>query len=177
MRQAIAPIVFGLLACASNPYGYAPQYAPLSEEEDYIERAQEPSYEDVRRNPAEFDGMLIGWFAVVQKVEPGDGAGQYRVTADLRFHQERHLCSDQFDDSCRVTVSQRSGGPFTALVALPPEDASGKFRVGPSSLLKVYGKATHDYDAQGGPILRIEYYRHWPPGNYVSTGGRASMRQ
>lgn len=177
MRHAIALLAIGFAACAGNPYGYAPEYAPLGDEEGFIDQAQEASYEDVRRNPAEFDGTLIGWFAVVQKVEPGDAAGQYRVSMDLRFHQERHLCTDQFDSSCRVTISERSGGPFTALMVLRTEDQAGKYRIGAESLVKLYGKATHDYDPQGGPILRVEYYRHWPVGNYVSTGHRGAMKR
>lgn len=177
MRHTLTPLALALAACASNPYGYAPEYAPFGDENDYYEVAQDPSYEDVRRNPAEFEGMLIGWFAVVQKVERSGTAGQYRVSLQLRFHQPRHLCTSQFDDSCRVTVSERQGGPFTALIALRPEDQSGKYRLGPESLLKIYGKATPDYDAQGGPILRVEHYRHWPPGNYVSTGHRDAMRR
>lgn len=177
MRHATALLVFCLAACASNPYGYAPEYAPLGDEEDFIEHAQDPSYEDVRRNPAEFDGTMIGWFAVVQKVEKGATAGQYRVSMDLRFHQERHLCTDQFDDSCRVTISERAGGPFTALMSLRSEDQAGKYRLGPESLVKVYGKATHDFDAKGGPILRVDYYRHWPVGNYATTGHRGAMKR
>lgn len=180
MRHAIlVPLlaVLGLVACGSNPYGYGPEYVPLDEEEDFIERAQPLSYEDVRRNPAEFSQTLIGWFGVVSKVEPGDGAGQYRVTLDLRFHQPRHLCSDEFDSSCRVTVSEKGGGPYTALVGLATEDSAGKYRVGPASLLKVYGAPTPDYDEAGGPILRVQHYRHWPPGTYVSTGRSGNMRR
>jgi hypothetical protein len=43
-----------LAACASNPYGYAPEYVPLSDEEDYFERAIDQSYEDIRRDPSSF---------------------------------------------------------------------------------------------------------------------------
>ena len=52
-----------LAACGANPYGYAPEYAPLDDEESYIEGAQELSYEEVRRNPLEYSEMLLGWFA------------------------------------------------------------------------------------------------------------------
>ena len=176
MRQAIVVLLLGLTACGSNPYGYAPEYVPVGDEEDFIERAQPLSYEEVRRNPAAHGEILIGWFGVVQKVEPADG-GQFRVSLDLRFHQPRHLCSDEFDSSCRVTVSQKGGGPFSALVGLRPDDAAGKFRVGPESLMKIYGTATPDYDDAGGPILRAQHYRHWPNGTYVSTGHSRTMRR
>jgi len=177
MRHAFLVLCLSLAACGSNPYGYAPEYVPQSGEDDYLERAQAMSYEDVRRNPVAYADTLIGWFGVVEKVEPGDVAGQYRVSLDLRFHQPRHLCSDEFDSSCRVTVSQKGGGPFTALVVLQGEDSVGKYRVGPESLLKVYGTPTADFDEAGGPILRAQHYRHWPPGTYVSTHRAVNMRR
>lgn len=178
MRYAVAIslLCLSLAACGSNKYGYSPEYVAIGDESDYIDRAQPLSYEDVRRNPAAYPDTLIGWFGIVQKVEPAD-AGQFRVSLDLRFHQPRHLCSDEFDSSCRVTVSQKGGGPFTAVVGLQPEDAAGKFRVGPESLMKIYGTATPDYDESGGPILRAQHYRHWPNGTYVSTGSARNMRR
>ena len=63
------------------------------------------------------------------------------------------------------------------LVALATDDQAGKYRLQPESLIKVYGKVLPDYDAQGGPIVRAEYYRHWPPGTYVSAVRHSNMRR
>jgi hypothetical protein len=105
------------------------------------------------------------------------GEDQVRVALDLRFHQERHLCTDQFDDSCRVTISEKEGGPFSAVVTLRSEDREGRDRVTSGSLLKVYGKPLADYDDRGGPLLATEYYRHWPLGTYVNTARATNMRR
>lgn len=166
-----------LSACASNPYGYAPEYVPLSDEEDYYERAIDQSYEDIRRDPSSFANSTISWFGIVDSVKPIGHDGQATIALTLRFHQPRHLCSDQFDSSCRVTISDKEGGPFTALLTLREEDIAGQYRVYAGSLLRVYGKPVADYDDRGGPILKVEYYRHWPRGNYVTTNRSVNMRR
>jgi hypothetical protein len=77
-----------------------------------------------------------------------------------------------------VTVSERDGGPFTALVQLSPEDQTGENRVQTGSLLRVYGTLVPgEYDAQGGPVLRAQHYRHWPRGQYVTTAAAANWRR
>lgn len=180
MRSLPLPsIALVLAACASNPYGYAPEYVPLSDEESYYERAIDQSYEDVRRDPSSFAGETVSWFGVVDEVRPmgGHGAGQAAIALTLRFHQPRHLCTDQFDSSCRVTISEKEGGPFSVLLTLREEDLAGTYRVYAGSLLRVYGKPIADYDERGGPILKVEYYRHWPRGTYVTTGRRVNMRR
>jgi hypothetical protein len=164
-------------ACASDPYGYAPQYVPVSDEEPFMEGATEPSYEEVRRDPSSYQAGRIGWYGVVDSIDGPAASGRARVALSHHFHQERHLCADQFDSSCRVTVSQRAGGPFTAWVDLRPEDRDGRNRVYAGSLLKVYGQVTTEYDDRGGPVFRVEYYRHWPRGTYVTTGRSANMRR
>jgi hypothetical protein len=165
------------LGCGGNPYGYAPEYVPLSEEEPYGERGLALAYEDVRRDPLKYKDKLVAWFGVVKDVQPVPGEDQVRVALDLRFHQERHLCTDQFDDSCRVTISEKEGGPFSAVVTLRSEDREGRDRVTSGSLLKVYGKPLADYDDRGGPLLATEYYRHWPLGTYVNTARATNMRR
>lgn len=180
MRRVTRTFYLSLLwlaACASNPYGYAPEYVPLSDEESYAETAVEQSYEDVRRDPSSYDKTLVSWFGIVERVAPIGKSGEMRVSLNLRFHQPRHLCTDQFDSSCRVTISEKEGGPFSALLTLRPEDQSGKDRVYTGSLVRVYGRAVPDYDERGGPILKAEYYRHWPRATYVTTGRRVNMRR
>jgi hypothetical protein len=163
--------------CASNPYGYAPEYVPLSDEEPYQERGMALGYEDVRRDPVSYKDKMLAWFGVVQDVQPLPGKDAVKVALELRFHQDRHLCTDQFDSSCRVTISEKAGGPWTAILTLRPEDREGRDRVHSGSLLKVYGKALPDYDDRGGPILQAEYYRHWPLGTYVNTARSTNMRR
>jgi hypothetical protein len=181
MRLAlIAPVPLLLLlctACASNPYGYAPEYVPLSDEETYFETAIDQSYEDIRRDPSSFVSSTVSWFGIVDSIKPIGHHGQATIALTLRFHQPRHLCTDQFDSSCRVTISEKEGGPFSVLLTLREEDIAGKYRVYEGSLLRVYGKPVADYDERGGPILKVEYYRHWPLGTYVTVGRRANMRR
>jgi hypothetical protein len=173
------PMLLALLAiaCGSNPYGYAPEYAPLGDEEPYFERGKAHSYEEVRRNPAAYADETIAWFGVVNGVEPRGKGGEVQVAMTLHFHQPRHLCADQFDSSCRVTISEKQGGPFSARITLRPEDQSGRDRVYAGSLLKIYGTPVSDYDEEGGPILQGAYYRHWPRGTYVTTGRAVNMRR
>ena len=96
----------------------------------------------------------------------------------VRTHQDRHLCEDETEGSCRVTVSDRDGGPFSAVIALAPEDTAGENRVQTGSLLRVYGPLIPgQYDAQGGPVLRAQFYRHFPRGQYVTTAARGSWRR
>jgi hypothetical protein len=180
MRRLCLPTLIALpwlLACSSNPYGYAPQYAPLSQEEPYLEKGIDQSYEEVRRDPSSHQRELIAWFGVVDDVQPPAASPTVRVAMSLHFHQERHLCTDQFDSSCRVTISDKAGGPFSATLTLKPEDREGRDRVYAGSLLKIYGHATTDYDDRGGPIIKVDYYRHWPRGTYVTTRRAVNMRR
>ena len=87
MRQPISALLLTtvLCACGRNPYGYAPQYAPLSEEEPHYERGLELSYEDVRRDPLGHQSKTLAWFGVVEDVKPVGSSGQVRVALSLRF--------------------------------------------------------------------------------------------
>ena len=176
-RLLLVLAVMLLSACGGNPYGYAPEYVPLSDEEPYDAKGLELAYEDVRRDPASNQDKTLAWFGLVQSVTPVAGTGQSKVAMQLVFHQERHLCSDQFDSSCRVTVSEKGGGPWTAVLTLHPEDREGRDKLGPGSLLKVYGHVTTEYDDRGGPIVNADYYRHWPFGKYVNTARAGNMRR
>ena len=57
---------------------------------------------------------------------------------------------------------------------LEPEDKTGRDRLYAGSLVKVYGHVTPEYDDRGGPIVKADYYRHWPRGNYVTTTARVA---
>ncbi len=157
-------------------YNFSREYHPLSEERPYLERAvRGASYEDVKRDPADYRSSMLDWFGVVTSVEM-DGATA-RVHMTHRVHQDRHLCEDERDSSCRVTVSDRQSGPFTATLTIRSDDIDGPDRLWTGSLLRVYGSPTGDFDDEGGPVVGVEYYRHWPRGKYVTTGASTSMRR
>lgn len=163
-----------LTACSSGGvYGFSPQYIPTGPEEDALESVTEVGYEDVRRDPNGYAQTSISWFGIVTSVDTASGV----VEMTYRTLAPRNICSDATDASCRVTVSARAGGPFTARVQLRPEDVRGEDRVWNNSLLRVVGRPTQEFDERGGPILETTYYRHWPRGAYVTTAARSSMRR
>lgn len=171
----VCVLVALLSACASNPYSYDREYIPRPGEQELLERAVPLSYEEIRRDPQGQRDQLVSWFGTV--VDMQQRGPDTLLSMDLRFHQDRPLCRDQFDSSCRVTVSDRDGGPFSALVTLAPEDTQGQFRLGTGSLVRVYGHATDEFDERGGPILKAAYFRYWPHGTYVFTSNQNNMRQ
>lgn len=175
--HALAVVLVAVGGCYNpGPYGFDHHYVPLRAERALHERAQEAVFNDVRTDPEQFQGQLIGWFGEVEQIGAGqDGEDLLRLS--FRTHQERHLCADEERSSCRVTVSQASSGSFSAALRLRPEDRQGRNRVAPGSLLRVYCQVTGDYDAEGGPLLRCESYRHWPRGQWVHTGARNRMRR
>jgi hypothetical protein len=172
-----AILLLAAVGCGGNPYGYARYYVPLSEEETYAEQAVEPIYTDLVRDPGAFANQTIGWFGVVSEVVPQED-GSMLVRMGQRPHVERHLCSARADDSCRVTISERDSGPFSVRLRLQPgTDSEGVNRVQRESLLKIYGKPGGEYDSTGGPFLTVEFYRHWPRGQYVDTTAQGLMRR
>ncbi|HEX7480040.1 MAG TPA: hypothetical protein VF331_19740 [Polyangiales bacterium] len=182
MRSATRSVRWLLLALAvsacagSDPYGHGREYFAADGEDSYLEKARDVSYEDVRRDPMSFDKQLVGWFGVVTSVEKKPD-GQAKVGLELRFHQPRHLCSDQFESSCRVTISERAGGPFSTVLKLKPQDAAGSDQLNIGSLVKVYGTPNGEFDERGGPMITAQWYRQWPHGAYVTTTGHVTMRR
>jgi hypothetical protein len=176
-----------LAGCGAGPYGFAQTYTPLGDEESFDAEGKEYVYEEVNGDPAAFDGKLIAWFGVVEKLTLSND-GRYEIQLSQHQHQERHLCDSDANDSCRVTVHFASAGGFTALVRLLPEDTTpGLDKVQPGSLLRVYGKVrcrlnddeqkVCDYDDRGGVILDAAYYRQWPARYFVTTRAAGSMRR
>lgn len=170
--------VGAIAGCGGNRYNFSRSYQAYGDEGQYLERAEELSYEDVRRFPDRHAETLIGWFGTVTHIEELAASGEARLSLEYRTHQERHLCSDERDGSCRVTVSQRAIGPFQALVTIRPEDrVDGPDRLWTGSLVRVYGHVTDAGSEESGPILQVEHYRHFPHGTFVTTAAAGSMRR
>jgi len=168
-----------IAGCGGNRFNYDRTYSAYGDEGQYLDRQVELSYEEVRRFPDRHAEDLIGWFGTVTAIEQLDrGSGEARLTLDYRTHQERHLCSNERSGSCRVTVSQRSVGPFTVLLTVRPEDLQdGPDRLWTGSLLKVYGHVTDAGSEETGPVVQVDHYRHFPHGRYVTTAAAGSMRR
>jgi hypothetical protein len=167
----------GVPGCGSaGPYGYARTYEALDVERPHLAQAVEASYEEVRRARPE-NAPYISWFGVVTALDVDAATGAVRAAVSLRVHQDRHLCSDGSSGSCRVTVSDREIGTFTATFTIHDEDREGARRLWTGSLVRVYGRATGEADESGGPIIAADYYRHWPIHTFVTTNAASSMRR
>jgi hypothetical protein len=157
-------------------YGYARTYEPIDGERAYMERATDASYEEVRRARPE-EQPYVSWFGIALG-PPETHDGVTRVRLSLRAHQERHLCDSEYADSCRVTISERELGNFTAQITMRPEDASsGNERLWQGSLVRVYGRSVGESDASGDPVIVGEWYRHWPRHTFVTTAMSGRMRR
>jgi hypothetical protein len=167
-------VLLALAGCGGGQYGFSRTYEPLITERPHLEKAQELPLEDVRKAPYDYKNVEVAWFGVVQSIHDlEDGRSELFLAA--RVHQARHLCKDEYQDSCRITVSESSPGSFVARLKLKGEERTGKERVWVGSLLKIYGTPTGDYDERGDPIVDTSYYRHWPRGFYVTTAQRSGM--
>lgn len=171
--------LLSLPGCGGGRYGFARAYEAYGPEGTYLSREVDLSYQEVRRFPERHANDLVGWFGVVREIQQLDRqSGEARLLLDLRVHQDRHLCSDETAGSCRVTVSERGIGPFTALVRIEPQDlATGPERLWTGSLVKIYGHVMDAGTEESGPVLQAEWYRQWPHGFYVTTGARGAMRR
>jgi hypothetical protein len=176
--SSLAALSLLFMACGSSGlYNFARTYEPLKAERSHMEASEtQASFEDVKRDPNGFKNKEVGWFGVVTSFSDIEGGGQ-RLGLSLRAHQPRHLCADNREASCRVTVSEKSLGNFTVDIKLAPEELNGKDRVWIGSLLKVYGTPTGEYDEEGAVVLKATYHRHFPRGTYVTTANRDSMRR
>jgi len=169
-------LAFGLSGCSGGQYGFARTYSPVTTEQTHFDEAEQPTYQDLLRDPRHYEKVEVGWFGVVTNLA-SQPDGNTRVTLSLRAHQTRHLCADDSRSSCRVTVSEAALGVFSADIAIKGDELTGKDRIWVGSLLKVYGTHSGEYSEETGPVLKVSYYRHWPRGYYVTTAARGSMRR
>ena len=168
-----------IAGCGAGRWGYARTYAAWGEEPTHLQEQVDLSYEEVRRFPDRHADELIGWFGIVNVIDDlAPETGEARLILQLRDHRDRHLCSDETEGSCRVTISQRDIGPFVAELTVRQEDlVDGPDRLWTGSLVKVYGHVVEGGTDESGPIIRVDWYRQWPHGRYVTTGAAGAMRR
>jgi hypothetical protein len=161
-----------------GPYGHAPHYAPLPDEEVALEGAREYDPVMFQRQPEEWKKTPVSLFGIVTRRTPGP-SGSAELVLSIRRLEPRNLCDSLRDDqSCRVTVSDRDFGIVHAFVTLRPEDEVGEKSVGIGSLVRVVATANGEVDpGDGSAILRARYYRHWPRYFYVTKSAARDLRQ
>ncbi len=180
-----APVVaavfsaLGLAGCHDpGLYGHSAHYAPLSAEANAAQNARDYDPVMFTRMPDEWKKATLSVFGIVESRTPGQG-GAAMLKLSVRRLEPRNLCeTDKDEDTCRVTVSDKDFAVVYALVKLSEGDDTGPKSVGQKSLVRVIGTVGEDVNtADGAPIIRATYYRHWPVYTYVTRASAASMRQ
>jgi hypothetical protein len=163
-------------ACSSaGPYGYSRTYVPLSAEEDAAGGAKEYDPVMAERDKAEWKKQKVSVYGVVNKRAAGPNGMAY-VTLSVRSLEIRNLCEALDEQTCRVTVGEREFAIVHALLKLTPGDDIGEKSINRGSLVRVLGKLTDDVDPEDGtPVLKADYYRHWPRNFFVTTASRPDM--
>ncbi len=165
-----------LSGCSSaGPYGYSRTYSPLDAEEDAAEGAREYDPVMAERDKAEWKKGKLSLFGIVGKRTEGPGGMAY-VTLSVRTLEARNLCEELDEQTCRVTVGEREFAVVHALLKLAPSDDIGSKSLNRGSLVRVVGKLTDEVDPEDGtPVVKAEYYRHWPRNFFVTTASRPDM--
>jgi hypothetical protein len=179
LTLAFAAFAIGAVGCRSaGPYGYAPQYTATSDEQTATTGTREYDPVMYAREPEAWRKSKVALFGLVTGRAPGPGGAAY-LTLSIRKLETRNLCTNANDeDSCRVTVSDRDFGIVHVLAALRPDDDMGAHSVGVGSLLRSVGGFGEDVDpADGAPVMRATFYRHWPRYFYVTRSSADLMRQ
>jgi len=180
-RFLLAPFALVLLAAgcrSAGPYGYSAQYTATSDETSAITEAREYDPVMYAREPDAWRKSKVALFGLVTGRAPGPGGAAY-LTLSVRKLETRNLCTNKNDeDTCRVTVSDRDFGIVHVLAALRPDDDMGEHSTGVGSLVRAVGSFGQDVDpADGAPIMRASFYRHWPRYFYVTRSSSDLMRQ
>jgi hypothetical protein len=178
LASAFALSLLLLPACHSaGSYGHAPQYVALDDETRAAAGSRDYDPVMVQRQPEEWRKGTVSLFGVVENRQAGP-SGQALLRLSVRTMAPRNLCeSEQDQDSCRVTVSNKDFGVVYALVSLRGDDDIGPNAAKARSLLRVVGTIAQDVSPQDGlPIVHAGYYRHWPPMTYVTTETTESAR-
>jgi hypothetical protein len=184
MRNATHAALLALAASATTgcqgagPYGHSPRYVELSDETTVSAGAREYDPVMVERQPEAWRKGTVSLFGVVESRTAGPG-GQALLKLSVRRLEQRNLCqSQQDDDSCRVTVSDKDFGAVWALVQLRGDDDVGPRSVGQRSLLRIVGTLGQDVSPDdGAPVVRARWSRHWPVYFYVTRASARDMLQ
>jgi hypothetical protein len=163
---------------SAGPYDHDVNYVPLSAEEKVSKDARDYDPVMFQRRPDEWHAHPTSLFGVVTNRGTGPGGGAY-VALSVRRLEPRNVCENMNDkDSCRTTVSDHDFGVVHALLSLAPDDDIGPLSIGIGSLLRVVGTFAEQADpADGAPIVKGTYYRHWPRYYFVTKSSAKDMRQ
>jgi hypothetical protein len=165
-------------ACSSGgPYGYGRTYSPLSAEDSAVEGSKDYDPVMVRRLPDDWRNKPVNLFGIVVKRDEGrDGLSD--LTLSVRRLAARNLCETGDEDSCRVTVGDHELARVHVLAPVAKDDDVGSSRLQPRSLVRIVGQLEDQPDkTDGADVLLASYYRHWPPGHYVTEKAREYMRR
>jgi hypothetical protein len=174
---ALLSLLAGSGCHSGGPYGHSKIYAPTGDEERAISAAKEYDPVMAQRAPEQWRNKPIALFGVVTNRGSGPGGAAY-VALSVRALEPRNLCESDDEDTCRVAVSDREYARIHVLLNLVADDDLGEHSVGMSSLLRVVGKVGDDIDPiDGTPIVRANFYRHWPRGFFVTAKAAAVMRR
>jgi hypothetical protein len=178
MRRVAVVLAWFLVACSGGgQYGYTRAYSPLDDEEKALGNSREFDPVMAQRAPDDWKKARVNLFGVVKARKDAPGGGAY-LTLGMRTLASRNLCDEADEDTCRVTVSEREHAVVHAVVRLRSGDDLGKLSVQPGSLLRLVGSLSDDVDpADGGAVLRAEFYRHWPRAEYVTMADSEHMRR
>jgi hypothetical protein len=178
MRSLTFVFLISVLAGCSSPgeYGYARVYSPLDDEEKATSGVREYDPVMAERDPNDWKKARVHLFGVVKA--RADVPGGAYLTLGMRTLAPRNLCDDADEQSCRVTISAREHAVVHVVVRLKSGDDVGRLSVRPGSLVRAVGSLGGETDASdGGAVLRAEYYRHWPRGEYVTNADSDHMRR
>jgi hypothetical protein len=180
LRRAVPWFAAGAFfsGCHSpGPFGHSRVYSPTSDEQHAVAGTSDFEPGGVSRAPEKWKDRPVSLFGVVTNRGSGPGGAAY-LAISIRSLQQRNLCDNDDEDSCRVTISDREFGRVHALLKLSAEDELGQDSVGVGSLLRMVGVLGVDVDPNDGtPILRGTFYRHWPRASYVTASASRSMRR
>jgi hypothetical protein len=162
----------------AGPYGHSPRYVELDEETAAGAGARDYDPVMALQQPEAWRKGRVSLFGVVESRTTGPG-GQALLKLGVRRLEPRNLCqSEQDDDSCRVTVSDKDFGTVWATVPVRGDDDTGPHSVGQRSLVRVVGSVGQDVSpVDGAPVIHATWFRHWPVYFYVTRASARDMRQ
>lgn len=173
---AVLLVCTAISGCAgAGPWGAAREYAPLGAEEEAAVGAKDFDPVMVGRFFQQWVGKSVSVFGVVDDYGV-DASGEANLLLSVRVLQDRNLCEDAAEDTCKVTVSENEFATINARVNLLPSELNGPDRLTRGSLVRVIGKVAQATDPKSGNyVINTVYHRHWPLQHFVTTAARSYM--